>query len=404
MIKKKLFKTSVILVALVTAFSFAGCGRKKTADVNSTDVIQATVSKETSSLAAKELTKTGIVSFDYTDADGNTVRLEGKAVANENGDATIEVTDADGNKAVFTGKASTVDGKLTVSDIKVKEAGSLVKSDGTQLEVTEDAKIEDAKESDGNESSDIAATDEVKNEVKDAQEEEKKIEEARDEIKNTEASDVASNNNGGSNKGNENGGNSSNGNAGNSSGSSDSSNGNGNTGNSTVTPTPPEPTPAPEPTPEPAPNPEPTPAPEPAPTPTPEPTEPEPTPTEPETDSRYDGIPDGYPHSVVEGPNGWQYAGNSNTVQCKGQDVKQGTDVECPYQLSTYTTRYTVNPHTEEFETRYGFYYIGINDGDMNDSDLQLSEQLGEQYGWMMGVCQKIGTFSCGEVWFLIFD
>ena len=171
MIKKKLFKTSVILVALVTAFSFAGCGRKKTADVNSTDVTQATVSKETSSLAAKELTKTGIVSFDYTDADGNTVRLEGKAVANENGDATIEVTDADGNKAIFTGKAKTVDGKLTVSDIKVKEAGSLVKSDGTHLEVTEDAKIEDAKESDGNETSDIAASDEVKNEVKDAQEE-----------------------------------------------------------------------------------------------------------------------------------------------------------------------------------------------------------------------------------------
>ena len=174
MIKKKLFKTSVILVALVTAFSFAGCGRKKTADVNSTDVTQATVSKETSSLAAKELTKTGIVSFDYTDADGNTVRLEGKAVANENGDATIEVTDADGNKAIFTGKAKTVDGKLTVSDIKVKEAGSLVKSDGTHLEVTEDAKIEDAKESDENTVSDIAASDEIKQEVSEAKEEDRK--------------------------------------------------------------------------------------------------------------------------------------------------------------------------------------------------------------------------------------
>ena len=382
MTKKHLFKTAAVLIALMTAFTFAGCGKKKMADVNSIDVTQATVSKETSSLAAKELTKTGIVSFDYTDADGNTVRLEGKAVANENGDATIEVTDADGNKAVFTGKASTVDGKLTVSDIKVKEAGSLVKSDGTQLEVTEDAKIEDAKESDGSESSDIAASDEVKNEVKDAQEEEKKIEEAREEIKNTEASNVA-NNNDGNNKNN------------------------GNDEKPTEpAPAPTEPTPEPtEPAPAPTePTPEPT-EPAPAPTePTPEPTEPAPAPAKPETDSRYDGIPDGYPHSVVEGPNGWQYAGNSNTVQCKGQDVKQGTDVECPYQLSTYTTRYTVNPHTEEFETRYGFYYIGINDGDMNDSDWQLFEQLGEQYGWMGGACQKIGTFSCGEVWFLIFD
>jgi len=354
MTKKHLFKTAAVLIALMTAFTFAGCGKKKMADVNSIDVTQATVSKETSSLASKELTKTGIVTFDYTDENGNTVRLSGKAVAGENGEATIEVVDAYGNKAVFTGKASTVDGKLTVSDIKVKEAGTLVKNDGTQIEVTENAEIKDAEETDSNEKSDIAASEEVKNEVKEAQEEEKKIEEAREEIKNTEASNVA-NNNDGNNK---------------------------NNGNDEK---PTEPAPAPT-------------------EPTPEPTEPAPKPTEPETDSRYDGIPDGYPHSVVEGPNGWQYAGNSNTVQCKGQDVKQGTDVECPYQLSTYTTRYTVNPHTEEFETRYGFYYIGINDGDMNDSDWQLSEQLGEQYGWMMGVCQKIGTFSCGEVWFLIFD
>lgn len=354
MTKKHLFKTAAVLIALMTAFTFAGCGKKKMADVNSIDVTQATVSKETSSLASKELTKTGIVTFDYTDENGNTVRLEGKAVAGENGEATIEVVDADGNKAVFTGKASTVDGKLTVSDIKVKEAGTLVKNDGTQIEVTENAEIKDAEETDSNEKSDIAASEEVKNEVKEAQEEEKKIEEAREEIKNTEASNVA-NNNDGNNK---------------------------NNGNDEK---PTEPAPAPT-------------------EPTPEPTEPAPKPTEPETDSRYDGIPDGYPHSVVEGPNGWQYAGNSNTVQCKGQDVKQGTDVECPYQLSTYTTRYTVNPHTEEFETRYGFYYIGNSDGDMNDSDWQLFEQLGEQYGWMGGACQKIGTFSCGDVWFLIFD
>ena len=368
MTKKHLFKTAAVLIALMTAFTFAGCSKKKMADVNSIDVTQATVSKETSSLASKELTKTGIVTFDYTDEKGNTVRLEGKAVAGENGEATIEVVDADGNKAVFTGKASTVDGKLTVSDIKVKEAGTLVKNDGTQIEVTENAEIKDAEETDSNEKSDIAASEEVKNEVKEAQEEEKKIEEAREEIKNTEASNVA-NNNDGNNK---------------------------NNGNDEK---PTEPAPAPtEPTPEPT-------EPAPAPTePTPEPTEPAPAPAKPETDSRYDGIPDGYPHSVVEGPNGWQYAGNSNTVQCKGQDVKQGTDVECPYQLSTYTTRYTVNPHTEEFETRYGFYYIGINDGDMNDSDWQLFEQLGEQYGWMGGACQKIGTFSCGDVWFLIFD
>lgn len=395
MIKKKLFKTSVILVALVTAFSFAGCGRKKTADVNSTDVIQATVSKETSSLAAKELTKTGIVSFDYTDADGNTVRLEGKAVANENGDATIEVTDADGNKAVFTGKASTVDGKLTVSDIKVKEAGSLVKSDGTQLEVTEDAKIEDAKESDGNESSDIAASDEVKNEVKDAQEEEKKIEEAKEEVKQTEDSNVANNTN--NNSGNSNGGNSDNNNAG---------------GNNTPAP---QPTPAPaEPeTPAPAPAEPETPAPEPTPAPTePETPAPAPEPEEPaekpDSELTYDELvekynpnhdPDGW--GLIHGPNGAQYRGNGSSY-LRGQDVRQGADVECPYELEVATTRYAYNNQTDRFEDLTVFYYIPVNsEGDMSDEFYDLTEKYEESHGWAWrsNTMYKVGTFSCGDVW-----
>ena len=386
MIKKKLFKTSVILVALVTAFSFAGCGRKKTADVNSTDVTQATVSKETSSLAAKELTKTGIVSFDYTDADGNTVRLEGKAVANENGDATIEVTDADGNKAIFTGKAKTVDGKLTVSDIKVKEAGSLVKSDGTHLEVTEDAKIEDAKESDGNETSDIAASDEVKNEVKDAQEEEKKIEEAKEEVKQTEASNVANNTN--NNSGNSNGGNSDNNNA------------------EPETPAPepaPEPTPAPaEPeTPAPAPAEPETPAPEPAPEPTPAPApEPE-TPAEPEYKQPSPDDPSTW--YIIDTPTGPQYGENGFGKKVRGQDVNQGADVECPYELEVATTRYAYNNQTDRFENLTGFYYIPINsEGHMSNEFMDMTDKYEEDHGWAWrsNTFYKIGTFSCGEVWF----
>lgn len=387
MIKKKLFKTSVILIALVTAFSFAGCGRKKTADVNSTDVTQATVSKETSSLAAKELTKTGIVSFDYTDADGNTVRLEGKAVANENGDATIEVTDADGNKAIFTGKAKTVDGKLTVSDIKVKEAGSLVKSDGTHLEVTEDAKIEDAKESDENTVSDIAASDEIKQEVSEAKEEEKKIEEAKEEVKQTEASNVANNTN--NNSGNSNGGNSDNNNAG---------------GNNTPAPQPipapaePE-TPAPAEPETPAPAPEPTPAPTepetPAPAPEPEaPAEPEykqPSPDDPST------------WYIIDTPTGPQYGENSFGNKVRGQDVNQGADVECPYELEVATTRYAYNNQTDRFENLTGFYYIPINsEGHMSNEFMDMTDKYEEDHGWAWrsNTFYKIGTFSCGEVWF----
>lgn len=395
MIKKKLFKTSVILVALVTAFSFAGCGRKKTADVNSTDVTQATVSKETSSLAAKELTKTGIVSFDYTDADGNTVRLEGKAVANENGDATIEVTDADGNKAIFTGKAKTVDGKLTVSDIKVKEAGSLVKSDGTHLEVTEDAKIEDAKEADENTVSDIAASDEIKQEVSEAKEEEKKIEEAKEEVKQTEASNVANN----SNNNNSNGGNNT----------SDNNNAGGNnTPVPSPTPAPAEPeTPAPAPAEPETPAPEPTPAPtEPeTPAPAPEPEEPA---EKPDSELTYDELvekynpnhdPDGW--GLIHGPNGAQYRGNGSSY-LRGQDVRQGADVDCPYELEVATTRYAYNNQTDRFEDLTVFYYIPVNsEGDMSDEFYDLTEKYEESHGWAWrsNTMYKVGTFSCGDVW-----
>lgn len=376
MIKKKLIKTAAVLAALMTAFAFSGCGKKNTADVNNTAVTQATVSKETSSLAAKELTKTEVVSFDYTDADGNTVKLEGKAVVSENGEAVIEVTDASGNKTTFTGKAATKDGKLTVSDIKVKDAGTLVKADGTEIKVDENAKIEDARESDENTVSDIAASDEIKQEVSDAKEEEKKIEEAKEEVKQTEASNVANNTN--NNSGNSNGGNSDNNNA------------------EPETPAPAEPeTPAPAPA-----EPE-TPAPEPAPEPTPAPApEPE-TPAEPEYKQPSPDDPSTW--YIIDTPTGPQYGENSFGNKVRGQDVNQGADVECPYELEVATTRYAYNNQTDRFENLTGFYYIPINsEGHMSNEFMDMTDKYEEDHGWAWrsNTFYKIGTFSCGEVWF----
>ena len=382
MIKKKLIKTAAVLAALMTAFAFSGCGKKNTADVNNTAVTQATVSKDTSSLAAKELTKTEVVSFDYTDADGNTVKLEGKAVVSENGEAVIEVTDASGNKTTFTGKAATKDGKLTVSDIKVKDAGTLVKADGTEIKVDENAKIEDARESDENTVSDIAASDEIKQEVSDAKEEEKKIEEAKEEVKQTEASNVANNTN--NNSGNSNGGNSDNNNA------------------EPETPAP-EPTPAPaEPeTPAPAPAEPETPAPEPAPEPTPAPApEPE-TPAEPEYKQPSPDDPSTW--YIIDTPTGPQYGENSFGNKVRGQDVNQGADVECPYELEVATTRYAYNNQTDRFENLTGFYYIPINsEGHMSNEFMDMTDKYEEDHGWAWrsNTFYKIGTFSCGEVWF----
>ena len=393
MIRKNLLKATLITTIIATLFTATACGKKN--NNNTVSETTVTVSAETKSIASKELTRTSLVTFDYIDENGNTVRLEGKAVASEDGDATIEVTDAKGNKAVFTGKAKTVDGKLTVSDIKVKEAGSLVKSDGTQLEVTEDAKIEDAKEYDGNETSDIAASDEMKQEISSAKEEEKQIEEAREEVKNTEASNVASNNDNNENGNNNNAGDNNGSNNGNSSDNENSGN-NDNDGNSgTVTPTDPEPTPS---------EPEPTPS-EPEPT----PTDPEPTPSEPATPggglSEEEKNPYKHPENwgTVAGPNGPQYSENGWGYYVRGQDINQGADVSCPYELEVAITRYAYNNQTDRFENLTGFYYIPTNsEGDMSDEFYDLTEKYEESHGWVWktNTMYKIGTFSCGEVWF----
>ena len=194
MIRKNLIKATVITTIIATILAASGCG-KKAANNDETTMQAVTVSVETASNAAKELTKTGLVTFDYTDIDGNTYTLEGKAVASETGEAVIEVTDAEGNKVTFTGNAKTVDGKLSVSDIAVKDAGTLVKADGNKIEVTTGAIVADASEStEGESNSDIAASDDIKQEVETAKKEESVIEAAREEVTKSE-SNVAANDN-----------------------------------------------------------------------------------------------------------------------------------------------------------------------------------------------------------------
>mgnify|MGYP002996121785 CR=1 FL=1 len=192
--RKNLIKATLITTVIATILVSSGCG-KKAANNDETEVQPVTVSAETASNAAKELAKTGLVTFNYTDADGNTYTLEGKAVASENGDTTIEVADAQGNKVTFTGKAKTINGKLHVSDIAVKDAGTLVKADGSKIEIATGATVADASESTEEESnSDISASDDVKQEIETAKKEESVIEAAREEVTKAE-SNVADNDN-----------------------------------------------------------------------------------------------------------------------------------------------------------------------------------------------------------------
>ena len=158
--RKNIFKTTVIAMAVLTAaFGMTACGKKNNTVKNN----DTTVTQENVTTADKNNTKkSSKVVFDYTDADGVTTKLEGNATVSDNGEATIEVVDSNGNKTVFTGKANTDNGKLSVSEIKVSEGGTLVKTDGTEVKVSEDAKIEDATESTETTKADVAAKEEPK--------------------------------------------------------------------------------------------------------------------------------------------------------------------------------------------------------------------------------------------------
>lgn len=151
--KTRLLRTTVIALAVLTAaFGMTACGKKNKVTENTS-----TTTENVSEADKNNEKKATKVVFDYTDTDGNTVKLEGNATVDDKGEATIEVVDEKGNKTVFTGKANTENGKLSVNDIKVTEGGTLVKNDGTEIKVTEDAKIEDATESTEETKADVAA-------------------------------------------------------------------------------------------------------------------------------------------------------------------------------------------------------------------------------------------------------
>lgn len=403
MIRKNLLKATLITTIIATILTTAACG-KKTASNNTADNAkpQATVSDETKSNAAKELTKTSLVTFDYTDEAGNTYTLEGKAVANESGDAVIEVTDASGNKVTFTGKAKTVDGKLSVSDIAVKDAGTLVKADGSEIKVSTGSTVADASESnEGEINTDITASDDVREEVETAKKEESVIEAAREEVTKAEESVKADDENNndknndtiiadnGNNGGNENtGNNTENNNTGDSENTGDNG---GNTGDNNTddnnTPSEPAETPTPsEPDTEPV-------------DPTPEPEPEKPTEATPDN-SKDDSDNGGYDFPTVEGPNGPMYGADYEDRKMRGQDVNQGADKSCPYELKTVTTRYFFDGNS--YSNRQGYYYAAI-DARGHECENPFDE-LHYQMGKYNCTTKKVGVYSCGVVWFTAFD
>lgn len=406
MIRKKLLKITLITTIIATILTTAACGKKTAHNNNTISETKATVSAEIKSIAAKELTKTELVTFGYTDADGNTYLLEGKAVATESGDATIEVTDAKGNKVTFTGKATTVDGKMTVSGITVKDAGTLIKPDGTEIKVTTGTIVADAAKSDETTVSDITASEDVKQEVETSKKEEAIIEEAKEAV--TKAEEIADNttdNNGGnsddtviadngSNESSDNNqgdsGSSDNNNAGNTDSNPGSSDNNNSDNNGDNSDTPANPTPD-----------ETEDKKDEAPAPAPADPEPTPEPVGPTPDNSKDDADSGNDFPTVEGPNGPMYGADYEDKNLRGQDVNQGTDKECPYPLKTVTTRYMYTSSTG-FANRTGYYYVAI---DEHGCECESAfDELHYQMGKYNCTGKKVGMYSCGMVWFCAFD
>ena len=333
--KRRLIRTTVIVLTVLTAaFGMTACGKKNKVTENTT------ISTENGSVADKNNEKKATkVVFDYTDADGVTTKLEGNATVNDNGEAVIEVIDNNGNKAVFTGKASTDNGKLSVSDIKVKDASTLVKTDGTEVKVSEDAKIEDATESTEETKADIAAKEEPKEDTIVA------------DGGNTDSGNVSEG------TGNENAGDNG----------ADNGNVSEGTGNETVeTPdvpnTPSEPDYVPD-----VPS-EPTPEPEPEPEPQPE----EPAPAEPEIITTVNPF-DGKTYRYVE-PEDMDYkiglTHESEVVAINGNEDADW-DYSCEFKTLTTRTFYQVDGTYTMYE---GWYSMA---GDFTATPLQIASQLG---------------------------
>ena len=344
--KTRLLRTTVIALAVLTAaFGMTACGKKNKVTENTT------TTTENVSVADKNNEKkpTKVV-FDYTDADGVTTKLEGNATVGDNGEAVIEVIDSNGNKAVFTGKASTDNGKLSVSDIKVKDASTLVKTDGTEVKVSEDAKIEDATESTEETKADIAAKEEPKEDtiVADG---------GNTDSGNTDAG-----------TGNENTG--------------DNGNVSGTPGNEPIeTPdVPSEPDYVPD-----VPS-EPTPEPEPEPTPEPQPEEP--APAEPEVITTVNPF-DGKTYRYVE-PEDMDYkyglTHDSEVVAINGNE-NADWDYSCEFKTLTTRTFYQVDGTYTVYE---GWYSMA---GDFTATPLQIAPSLGIDPYKAFGSMTIVGKF-----------
>ena len=86
-----------------------------------------------------------------------------------------------------------------------------------------------------------------------------------------------------------------------------------------------------------------------------------------------------------------------------GENVYQGADLELDYPMLTVTTRY-VPVKVGEFRTAEGYYYIALDEWGLESATGSAFGTLAYETGHYNCMCTKVGTYSCGDVWFCAYE
>ena len=86
-----------------------------------------------------------------------------------------------------------------------------------------------------------------------------------------------------------------------------------------------------------------------------------------------------------------------------GENVYQGADLELDYPMLTVTTRY-VPVKVGEFRTAEGYYYIALDEWGLESATGSAFGTLAYETGHYNCSRTKVGTYSCGDVWFCAYE
>ena len=113
---------------------------------------------------------------------------------------------------------------------------------------------------------------------------------------------------------------------------------------------------------------------------------------------------------VIDGQDGPMYGEgfyyrtiDSTHLTGYGENVYQGADLDLDYPMLTVTTRY-VPVEIGEFRTFEGYYYIALDEWGLESATGSAFGTLAYETGHYNCGRTKVGTYSCGDVWFCAYE